>query len=84
VIRVGYLQQNAFHEYDSSVSLQKQFEMLKLINYTYKQCQLVLQDKKTMNAITNTHIFDEIVGIKYAIDEDLAKFDAYYKKVDDA
>lgn len=84
VIRVGYLQQNAFHEYDSSVSLQKQFEMLKLINYTYKQCQIVLQDKKTMNAISNTHIFDEIVGIKYAIDEDLTKFDAYYKKVDDA
>ncbi|MBK2402281.1 MULTISPECIES: V-type ATP synthase subunit A [unclassified Erysipelothrix] len=84
VIRVGYLQQNAFHEYDSSVSLQKQFEMLKLINYTYQQCQLVLHDKKPMNAITNTHIFDEIVGIKYAIDEDLSKFDAYYKKVDDA
>ncbi len=84
VIRVGYLQQNAFHEYDSSVSLQKQFEMLKLINYTYKQCQLVLHDKKPMNAITNTHIFDEIIGIKYAIDEDLTKFEAYYKKVDDA
>ncbi|QIK69937.1 V-type ATP synthase subunit A [Erysipelothrix sp. HDW6C] len=84
VIRVGYLQQNAFHKFDSSVSLQKQYAMLKLYKYTMEQCQELLHQRKTMSAIVETRIFEEIIGLKYVIDEDLTQFDAYTKKVDDA
>ena len=84
VIRVGYLQQNAFHKFDSSVSLQKQYEMLKLIKYVFDQSQKLLDQKKTMNAIIETRIFEEIIGLKYVIDEDLSQFKAYYDKVDAA
>lgn len=82
VFRVGYLQQNAFHEYDSSVSLEKQAAMLKIMLYTYKKCQEVLSESKPMSSILNTRIFDDLIKIKYEVDEDLTKFDAYYKKVD--
>ncbi len=82
VIRVGYLQQNAFHEYDSSVSLAKQAAMLKLMIYTYKECQKVLAQSIPMSSILATRIFDDLVSLKYNVDEDLSKFDAYYTKVD--
>lgn len=84
VIRVGYLQQNAFHKFDSSVSLNKQYEMLKLIRYTHTKCLEVLETKKTMSAIIKTHIFDDIIGLKYVVDEDLSAFAAYYTKIDEA
>ena len=66
------------------VLLQKQYEMLKLIKYVFDQSQKLLDQKKTMNAIIETRIFEEIIGLKYVIDEDLSQFKAYYDKVDAA
>lgn len=82
VIRVGYLQQNAFHAFDSSVTLEKQYEMMRLIQYVYEKSIEKLTLKIPMDAISRTRIFEEIIGIKYAIDEDLSKFNEYYQKVD--
>lgn len=84
VIRVGYLQQNAFHAYDANVSLQKQDAMLKLINYTHQACLKRIEDKIPMKSIIKTRIFETIIGIKYAIDNDLEMFKDYYKQVDEA
>ncbi len=84
VIRVGYLQQNAFHKFDSSVSLSKQYEMMKLIQYTYDRCAERIKDRIPMDAITRTRIFEEIIGLKYKVDEDLSQFESYYTKVDSA
>lgn len=84
VIRVGYLQQNAFHKFDSSVSLMKQYEMMKLIQYAYDKASERLKDRIPMDAITRTRIFDEIIGLKYQINEDLDQFEAYYQKIDRA
>lgn len=84
VIRVGYLQQNAFHKYDSSVSLAKQYEMMKLIEYAYSKCEFYVKDKIPMDAITRTRIFEEIIGLKYVVDEDLSMFKLYYDKIDAA
>lgn len=84
VIRVGYLQQNAFHKFDSSVSLPKQYEMMKLIAYTYTKSLELLKEQKPMNAIIETRIFEEIIGLKYVIDTDLDEFNTYYDKVDAA
>ena len=39
VVRVGYLQQNAFHPDDASVPLAKQYKMLKVISYLRRACQ---------------------------------------------
>ena len=37
VIRLGYLQQNAFHKEDTYVPLEKQLKMMDVILYLYKQ-----------------------------------------------
>ena len=84
VIRVGYLQQNAFHKFDSSVSLPKQYEMMKLIAYAYNKSLELLKEQKPMNAIIETRIFEEIIGVKYVIDTDLDEFKTYYEKIDAA
>ena len=39
VIRLGFLQQNAFHKDDTCVPLSKQFQMMETILYLYKKGQ---------------------------------------------
>ncbi len=39
VIRVGYLQQNAFHKDDTYVPLPKQLKMMEVILYLYDRCE---------------------------------------------
>ena len=58
--------------------------MLKLINYTHQACLKRIEDKIPMKSIIKTRIFETIIGIKYAIDNDLEMFKDYYKQVDEA
>ena len=42
VIRLGFLQQNAFHQEDTSVPMEKQFLMMETILYLYEKCRMTL------------------------------------------
>lgn len=42
VVRLGFLQQNAFHPDDTCVSLEKQFKMMEIILYLYKKCRALI------------------------------------------
>ena len=42
VIRLGFLQQNAFHKDDTSVPLTKQFKMMETILYLYKKSKALI------------------------------------------
>ena len=39
VIRLGFLQQNAFHADDTCVPLEKQYKMMEIILYLYKKAK---------------------------------------------
>ncbi len=39
VIRLGFLQQNAFHAEDTCVPMEKQFKMMETILYLYEKCR---------------------------------------------
>jgi Archaeal/vacuolar-type H+-ATPase subunit A len=83
VIRVGFLQQDAFHKVDTYVPYQKQFKMMELVLYLYDKCMEVLASKRTLKAIRETNIFDEIVRIKYVVsNDDMEVFESYKKKID--
>ena len=83
VIRVGFLQQNAFHPEDTYVPLEKQFKMLQLISYLNQECVKILATKRTINAVLVTGIFDELIKIKYDVANDaLDKLDTYFNKID--
>jgi V/A-type H+-transporting ATPase subunit A len=85
VIRVGFLQQNAFHPEDTYVPFEKQFKMLQLISYLRQECLKVLATKRTISAVLRTGIFDELIKIKYDVPNSaLELLDGYLKKIDDA
>ncbi|MFO7969376.1 MAG: V-type ATP synthase subunit A [Candidatus Izemoplasmatales bacterium] len=85
VIRVGYLQQNAFHKEDTFVPLDKQLKMMNLILYLQKEANRVLKEGKAFSLLLKTNIFDKVIKVKYDIPNDqLVLFDNYYKMIDEA
>ena len=52
VVRVGYLQQNAFHKDDTYVPLAKQLKMMDVILYLNKKCQEAVAQGKVVRAIS--------------------------------
>jgi len=84
VIRVGYLQQNAFHKEDTFVPLAKQLKMMEIILYLYRRCKSVTSQGKAFSLILDTNVFEKVIKIKYDIPNDqLELFDDYYKFIDD-
>ena len=83
VIRVGFLQQNAFHKEDTCVPLIKQFKMMQIILYLYKKSRSLISMGMPMSVLKEDPIFDKIISIKYDVPNDkLELFDEYKKAVD--
>ncbi len=76
LIRVGYLQQNAFHPVDTFVPLDKQLRMMEIILHLYKEARSVIAKGVAFSRITGTGLFDELVKMKYDYPNDeLRRFD---------
>jgi V/A-type H+-transporting ATPase subunit A len=76
VIRLGFLQQNAFHKEDTYVPLAKQLRMMEIIIYLYEQVNKFVQTGKALSLIKQTQIFEEVIQMKYNIkNNELHKFD---------
>ncbi|MEG0177748.1 MAG: V-type ATP synthase subunit A, partial [Anaerorhabdus sp.] len=85
VVRVGYLQQNAFHPDDTFVPFDKQYKMLKVISYLYESCKPLVAKKFPISSILNTGIFDAVIKIKYDVpNNNIALLDTYFDKIDKA
>ena len=84
VIRLGFLQQNAFHNDDTSVPLIKQFKMMEVILYLYKKSRSLVSMGMPVSVLKEENIFDKIISIKYDVPNDrLDMFDDYMKMIDD-
>ena len=85
LIRVGYLQQNAFHPDDTYVPLEKQLKMMEVILYLNKRGKEIVSANKPIRLIMDTGIFDKVVKMKYDVpNNNLDLFDNYYKDIDEA
>ena len=85
VVRVGYLQQNAFHKDDTYVPLAKQLKMMDVILYLNKKCQEAVAQGKVVRAISETGIIEQLIKMKYDIPNDhIEKLDTYYQDIDNA
>ena len=83
VIRVGFLQQNAFHKDDTSVPLTKQFKMMEIILYLYRKSRSLISMGMPMSVLKEDPIFDQVIAIKYDVPNDnLALLDDYKTKID--
>ena len=82
VIRVGFLQQNAYHKDDTYVPLQKQKLMMEVILTLYNEAKKALSQGVSMEQITSTGLMEKIIKIKYDIPNDkLEMFDDYKKEI---
>ena len=83
VIRVGFLQQNAFHKDDTCVPLEKQFKMMDVILYLYKKARSLVHMSMPMSILKEDPIWDKLISIKYDIPNDrLDMFDDYKKDIE--
>ena len=85
VIRVGYLQQNAFHKDDTYVPLEKQLKMMDVILYLYKRCKDLVAQGKPMSQVVASGIFDKVTKMKYDVPNDhIELLDTYFQQIDAA
>ena len=70
VIRVGFLQQNAYHKDDTYVPLSKQLLMMETILFLYHKAQSALKEQISMNDIMATGLFEKVIKVKYDIPND--------------
>ena len=84
VIRVGFLQQNAFHKEDTYVPLEKQYRMMEVILHLYDKGLDMLNRGIAIQKLTASGLFETLIKIKYDIENNrLDKFDELIKQIDE-
>lgn len=75
IIKVAFLQQNAFNKIDTFVPLEKQFEMLKTIDLLYECGKSAVEKSIPISKVKDPEIYGEVINMKYDIENDqLSKF----------
>ena len=83
VIRLGFLQQNAFHKDDTCVSLEKQFKMMEVILHLYQKSKDLITMNMPISVLKDENIFERVIAMKYDVPNDrLDLFDDYMKDID--
>lgn len=83
-IRVGFLQQNAFHADDTFVPLEKQKAMMKTILHLHTKAKEIVAKEIPLSKIINLGLFDKLNKMKYDIpNSKLEMFDEYIKEIDE-
>lgn len=84
VIRVGFLQQNAFHADDTYVPLEKQKLMMKAILHLHAKAKDIVAQNIPLSKILNLGLFDKLTKMKYDIPNSKPEmFDDYIKEIDE-
>ncbi len=84
VVRLGFLQQNAYHATDTYVPLEKQQLMMEVMLQLYDASKQLIERSIPLSQLKATGIFDRLIRIKYDIPNDkLEMFDDYRKDIDD-
>lgn len=83
VIRVGYLQQNAYNKVDTYCPFTKQVKMLEIILNLHEKCKDLVAKGFPMSQLKSDPLFDRIVSIKYDYpNEDIDKLDAFHEDIE--
>ena len=83
VIRVGFLQQNAYHAEDTYVPLDKQFQMMKTILHLYEAAKGLIAQGKPVSRVAASGLYDKLIKMKYEIPNDRPElFEEYRAEID--
>lgn len=73
VLKIAFLQQNAYHKDDTYVPLKKQYKMLKIIDTLYQYGCKAVKMGIPISIINNKEIYDSVNKMKYNVpNEDLS------------
>jgi V/A-type H+-transporting ATPase subunit A len=72
-IREDFLHQNAFHEVDTFTSMEKQYEMLKMVLHFHKQATEAIKAEVETAQIFKLAVREEIARAKYIPQDDISK-----------
>ena len=61
VIRLGFLQQNAFHAEDTCVPMSKQFNMMEIILYLYEKCRSLVNQGMPVSVLKEDNILSVLL-----------------------
>ncbi len=85
VVRVGFLQQNAYHKDDTYVPLDKQMLMMKAIIKLYASAMIAIKSGVPIAEITALGFFEKLTKMKYDIPNDRPElFEEYFSQMDEA
>jgi V/A-type H+-transporting ATPase subunit A len=83
VVRVGFLQQNAFHPDDTYVPIEKQRDMMKVIVHLYNKSSQLVAANVPLDGLLETGIYERVIKMKYEVpNNDLSKFDDIINDID--
>lgn len=90
IIKIGYLQQNAYHPQDFYADLPRQYSMLKVINKLYHRAYSCVKKGIPLSKIKNEKLFSDIIMMKYNAAETKSKLfpelinriDHYYDSIE--
>lgn len=84
VIRLGFLQQNAFHAEDTFVPMEKQLRMMEVILHLYDRCKELIERNMPMALLRESDVFEKIIAIKYDVpNKELGMFAEYDAKIEE-
>jgi V/A-type H+-transporting ATPase subunit A len=90
IIKIGYLQQNAYHPQDFYTELPRQHSMLKVINKLYDRAYSCVKKGIPLSKIKNEKLFSDVIMMKYntakaksrLFPELINRIDHYYDSVE--
>lgn len=83
LVKIGFLQQNAYHENDTYVPLLKQYKMLKVIEKLYDRAGGCIKQGIPIKDVKNEVLFEEVIKMKYSIpNDDISGLDSLSDKID--
>lgn len=83
VIRLGFVQQNAYHPSDTYVPLEKQLKMMETILYLFDKSKQLINMNMPMSVLKAEDIYEKVISIKYDVaNDELYKFEEYKKMID--
>ena len=83
VIRLGFIQQNAYHKFDTYVPLNKQMKMMEIILYLYEKSKLLIDMNIPISELKIYSIFEDVISIKYNVgNNEMDELEKYFKRID--
>jgi len=84
LIKIGFLQQNAFDDIDRYSDIKKQYWLLKIILYLYDQAKPLVKKSVPISQLKNNELFNKLLRLKSTVaNDEVDKIKDFQNEIDD-